>query len=255
MQDVVVVVPATTTTEATAAAATATATTKTATKTKTTTTIQSVAIDDIIANKILPTHQYEESSSTATTTTTTKIEQVFLLKVDVQGHEPAVFQGITTALREQKIDLILTEYWPKGIDYMNESLGPGRECTTYSVAMLQLFVDHGYQLYQLRVTTDPRAPQDAARLRMRQHNEGQQYMPTTSLKEFCHFFYELERKYRDGDGRTINSSGERYEFGYWSDVVAVRPGFAFGTAYQHQPVTTAGRLLEQTRIGSSTTSS
>ena len=170
-------------------------------------------------------------------------------------NRPYLFQGLTNALRDQKIDIILTEYWPKGIDYMNESMGPGRECTTYSVAMLQLFVDHGYQLYQLRVITDPRAPQDAARIRMRQHNEGQQYMPTTSLSEFCHFFYDLERKYRDGDGRTIQSSGELYEFGYWSDVVAVRPGFAFNTAYQHQPMTKAGRLLEQTRIGSSTTSS
>ena len=49
------------------------------------------------------------------------------------------------------------------------------------------------------------------------------------------WFCEFERKYRDGDG--MAKTGGIYEFGYWTDVLAVRPGFKFPDA----PVTKTGQ--------------
>lgn len=162
-----------------------------------------------------------------------------MLKVDVQGHEPSVFSGITKSIREHKIDLVLTEYWPpKGIDFMNDSMGARKECLK-PVGMLLMLVDSGYTLYALAGLVDPRAPKDGALARMKRHNKGIKMMPINSLMDHCMWFYDLERKYRDGDG--MAQTGGIYEFGYWTDILAVRPGFKFPVA----PVTKTGKIIAQ----------
>ncbi len=45
----------------------------------------------------------------------TKIESFDLIKIDVQGYEPKVFQGMQKTIRSSKNLTILTEFWPKGI--------------------------------------------------------------------------------------------------------------------------------------------
>ena len=51
----------------------------------------------------------------------TKIESFDLIKVDVQGYEPKVFQGMQKTIRSSKNLTILTEFWPKGIIQAGES--------------------------------------------------------------------------------------------------------------------------------------
>jgi len=201
-------------------------------------TVKSVAIDDIIHNNISPTNDYSLEAGNTSESSLPNIDRLYLLKVDVQGHEPSVFSGITKSISEHKIDLVMTEYWPKGIDFMNESMGAKKECLK-PVGVLQLLVDSGYTLYALAAQVDPRAPKDGARDRMRRNNRGKKLMPIGSLMEHCMWFYDLERKYRDGDG--MATTGGIYNFGYWTDVLAVRPGFKFPAA----PVTVTGRIIAE----------
>ena len=51
----------------------------------------------------------------------TKIESFDLIKIDVQGYEPKVFQGMQKTIRSSKNLTILTEFWPKGIIQAGES--------------------------------------------------------------------------------------------------------------------------------------
>ena len=51
----------------------------------------------------------------------TKIESFDLIKIDVQGYEPKVFQGMKKTIRSSKNLTILTEFWPKGIIQAGES--------------------------------------------------------------------------------------------------------------------------------------
>jgi hypothetical protein len=60
--------------------------------------VKSVAIDDIIQNKVGPTIDYAESNSRSADG---KIDKLFLLKVDKQGHEPSVFSGLRHAVKEE----------------------------------------------------------------------------------------------------------------------------------------------------------
>ena len=186
-----------------------------------TVTVKSVAIDDIIYNKIQPSINYGQQQNGVATAAS--IERLYLLKVDVQGHEPSVFSGLQESIRENKIDMIMTEYWPKGIDFMNDSMGPGNECQK-PVGILQSLLDAGYTLYGLKAIAHPKAPRDGAIDVMRKYNRGWGHLPFGSLMEHCMWFYDLERKYRDGDGKLSSGEDQIYQMGYWTDVLAVRPG-------------------------------
>ena len=121
---------------------------------------------------------------------------------------------------------------------MNDSMGAGKECSK-PVAMVQSLADAGYTLFALAGHADPRAPKDGAHARLKRSNDGIETRPKNSLMDHCMFFYDLERKYRDGDG--MATIGGVYEFGYWTDVLAVRPGFKFPVA----PVTEGGQRIAE----------
>ena len=67
----------------------------------------------------------------------TKIESFDLIKIDVQGYEPKVFQGMQKTIRSSKNLTILTEFWPKGIIQAGES--PVKFLRTLRKMKLKLF--------------------------------------------------------------------------------------------------------------------
>ena len=67
----------------------------------------------------------------------TKIESFDLIKIDVQGYEPKVFQGMQKTIRSSKNLTILTEFWPKGIIQAGES--PENFLRTLREMKLKLF--------------------------------------------------------------------------------------------------------------------
>lgn len=174
--------------------------------------VQSVAIDDIVYNKIGPSRDYAPLPRTVTG----NIDKVFLLKVDTQGYEPNVFSGLGKAIKENKIDFIMTEYWPKGIDFMNDSMGP-QECTK-PVQTLQLLHEAGYTLYVLNLQSHPSAPMKAKDI-LHENNVGNNAItyPIHNFMAHCMWFYEIERN--NPDTTDVN-----YQMGYWTDILAVAPG-------------------------------
>ncbi len=165
-----------------------------------------------------------------------KIDKLFLLKVDTQGHEPSVFSGLKKSIQEHKIDFIMTEYWPKGIDFMNDTMGRDTECKK-SVEIMKLMYDAGYTLYTMSVTSHPKAPWNNAKWVVIRHNQlGKIEIPIHDLMAHCMWFYDLERdpKYADH-----HLSAEYYKMGYWTDVLAVAPNARLGKV----PVSENGKII------------
>jgi FkbM family methyltransferase len=130
---------------------------------------------------------------------------VFLMKVDTQGFEAAVFEGLTESIRgpNPKIQYILTEYWPKGMDFQSDK---PRACV--AADLLEKLSAQGYTLYALGVSAHPKAPkfwQQSAKDR-----------PLNNIRANCQWYYDLEDRLEP-----VNT--DNYRMGYWSDIVAVAP--------------------------------
>ena len=70
----------------------------------------------------------------------TKIENLNLIKIDVQGYEPKVLKGMKNVVKSSKGLTILTEFWPKGI------LEAGENPKEFLMMMRKM----QFQLYELK---------------------------------------------------------------------------------------------------------
>ena len=153
------------------------------------------------------------------TTFSSEPHAAFLAKIDTQGYEPAVLTGLSESLKQHKIPYILTEYWPRGMDFL---LAPSAESENDGVPaclaadVLQDLADFGYTLYALPVQTHPKAPATFFH-----RPQSQQFPPLQNAMENCRYYYELER---------LHPSDVGYKIGYWSDILAVAPGFDLPSA-------------------------
>ena len=132
-------------------------------------------------------------------------EKIFLAKVDTQGFEPMVLSGLTKSLEEHRIQFLLMEYWPRGMDLL-----AGEPDACVGAKLLQSLVNSGYTLFELKVAAHPRAPQGWKKL--------VDTRPFTSLEENCRWYFNVEKQL----------PSEEYKMGYWSDVVAVAPDADLG---------------------------
>lgn len=165
--------------------------------------VKSVAIDDIIENKVKPTIDYGHGE---------KIDHMFVLKIETQGYEPEVVKGMKRSIEMQKIDFVIMEYWPKLIDFMHES--PKNERCKKPAEMLKTFIDSGYTLYALHLKSGDNAPEKAKAYIRPDHGGVMNY---NDLQKHCEFFYEVEEKFPSED----------YHMGYFTDIVAVSPRARF----------------------------
>jgi FkbM family methyltransferase len=133
-------------------------------------------------------------------------QPVFLLKVDTQGFEASVFEGLTESIRGPKpnIHYILTEYWPKGMDFQSDK---PRACV--AADLLENLSAQGYTLYALGMAAHPRAPKKWAR-------EAAKDRPLNTIRANCQWYYDLE-------DRLASRNTNDYRMGYWSDILAVAP--------------------------------
>jgi len=184
-------------------------------------TVKSVAIDDIIiANKpVEPTEDYTgkvESNG---------INKMFLVKVDTQGFEPSVFSGLKNSIANHLVDYVITEYWPKGIDFMNDMT----EKCVKPVEILEMLASNGYKLFAMPNVAHPSSevPKEAKHYL----NDGRiNKIPYHDLKLHCMFYYEVERMF----------PSEKYKMGYWTDILAVSPKARLPKV----PVSELGNLLK-----------
>ncbi len=69
-----------------------------------------------------------------------EVEKVIFVKLDVQGYEPRILAGFMDTLRRSDKTIIMTEFWPQGID------STGGNARSY----LQDLSDLGFTLYELK---------------------------------------------------------------------------------------------------------
>jgi FkbM family methyltransferase len=159
--------------------------------------VPSLRLDDIVANTT---------------------DGVFALKVDTQGFEPNVFDGLSESLKNHKVDFILSEFWPRGMkDLYKEN--DEEECHR-ATNMMAAIVAAGYKIYATyNVIAHPMAPADFWQAQDR---------PLHNLYDHCKWYLDLERRFPT----------PTYTFGYWSDIVAVSP-----EAHVTMPVSTLGLAI------------
>lgn len=172
-----------------------------------------IKVDDIISNRIIPTNRKEDDQPNP------KIQDVFILKIDTQGFESAVFSGLVESIAMKKIHFILFEYWPRGMDLLSSS---DTKCAE-SVAILKQLDAAKYKLYALSVEAHPEAGK--AREKMNDIDNGR---PLDSFEANCNWYYEFEKRFPNAN----------YKMGYWSDILAVSPD-----AKLSDPVTSIGEIL------------
>ena len=174
---------------------------KIAKKQGTTMEVPSIRLDDVVENKIMNT-------------------DVFVLKVDTQGFEPIVLSGLSHSLQTHKIQFLLMEFWPHGMDMM-----AGREIGSCVAAeVLQNLLDVGYTLYALPSTCHPAAP-EAAKRSLRDVAT----LPLHNVQGYCKWYYHIAERFPD----------DSYKMGYWSDILAVAPTASL------KAVTPLGRALRK----------
>ena len=167
--------------------------------------IPSKKLDDIIQNDL-------------------KDKTLFMLKVDTQGFEPAVFAGAQESLQQHKIPFILTEFWPRGMDLL---MGKERD-TCVGATMLQSLADYGYTLYAMPTLSHPRAPEGWKRKMVALGKPR----PSEDLAANCQWYFEVEKENPPKPGE------DDYKMGYWSDVLAVAPG-----VHLSNPITEVGKII------------
>lgn len=149
--------------------------------------VATISLDEIIA------HRLRDGQDAA-----------FVVKVDTQGYEPAVVSGLARSLAAHKVQFLLLEYWPHGMDLLAHQ--PAGTCLAAN--LVRQLLGAGYAVYALPASAHPAAPVEAQRA-----IRDPAAMPLHDATAHCQWFYELERRY----------PSETYKMGYWADILAVAP--------------------------------
>ncbi len=169
--------------------------------------IQSIKLDDIVYNKIPDISKLDGLNHGQDIP---QLEEVFAAKIDTQGYEPKVLEGLKESIANHKIKYILLEYWPKGIDMINNS----QESCKVPVDMLLNLQSAGYKLFALPIELHPSAMTPNIRFYLDRNNH---IRPLNDLKSDCEYILKLEELFPN----------ENYHIGYWTDYLAIAPDAPF----------------------------
>lgn len=158
--------------------------------------IKSITMQQIFDNKVKPDYNSLPHDD---------FNVVYAAKIDVQGFEPMVFKGMKEAIQNHKIDYILSEWWPAGINKMNNYSERCHEALQY----LYMMADAGYTLYASHVVGHPHAG-GYKHVKTKQFRKN---LPFHDIKLYCLELYKVHD--------TLGSGTSAY--GYWADVLAVSP--------------------------------
>ena len=233
--------------------------------------VPTIRLDDIIANVTTTTNKRTATTSSSLSSSVSPFVQtdpsIYLIKVDTQGYEPFVLQGLSHSFATKQVQFVLMEYWPRGMDLISSSSSNSRSSNsndanndrtkndhtksnacTASTEVLRQLVQYGYTLYALPPSTHPRAPIGAQQyikenyFRRRDITEKEvvdtaTLLPsnhtstTTSITSFCQWFYQVEELYPSSE----------YKMGYWADILAVA-GIAPDTTHIDPTTSSSFRL-------------
>ena len=168
------------------------------------------------------------------------IDEVFAMKVDTQGFEFKVFEGMKESIKQHKIQYLLFEYWPKAMDLIagaidksssiNSSGGvsdgdngaAGLDRCEVAVNMLDMLVDAGYKLYALPLISHPSIVNSWEKFRILKKAPGR---PLHDFREHCLFLRDgmEEQLMKLSSNDTGGDSDGGCQMGVWTDVLAVAP--------------------------------
>mmetsp|Transcript_54850 Transcript_54850/g.66085 ORF Transcript_54850/g.66085 Transcript_54850/m.66085 type:complete len:197 (+) Transcript_54850:2-592(+) len=177
--------------------------------------VESVRLDDVISNNISPNND------------------IWIAKIDVQGYEPFVFQGLSESIQRRRIKFILFEYWPKGMDLQGND---NDNICESSVNILNRLVDAGYILFALHVTVHPHSyaspntKQKGPEAFGKKLGDVVNERPLDDFMENCRWYYKLDETFPMED----------YFMGFWSDIIAVAPNVSL-----EGPITTVGESIKE----------
>ena len=125
------------------------------------------------------------------------IDEVFAMKVDTQGFEFKVFEGMKESIKQHKIQYLLFEYWPKAMDLIAGAIdksssggvsdgdsGAGLDRCEVAVNMLDMLVDAGYKLYTLPLIAHPSIINTKEKFHILKNPQGR---PLHDFREHCLF--------------------------------------------------------------------
>jgi len=171
--------------------------------------VKTVTVDQILHGEVTPDFIYHDEVSKLQHSLLHRgtNERIFAAKIDVQGFEPKVFQGMKKLIQNRKIDIILTEFWPRGINTMN---GYPQNCDE-AIQYLLLMSNAGYTFYATHFQSHPKEEGYKQMLKYG-YRKG---APFHDLKLHCLEMYKLERLFPEPDGHN--------PIGKWTDYLAVSP--------------------------------
>jgi len=114
---------------------------------------------------------------------------VFLAKIDVQGHEASVFEGMQKSISQGKIRYILFEYW---VDALDQAAGlPTGSCSSVNTILRPLY-NAGYSLYDLSVLFHPGANDKSTQMA-----NWKKWFRPVDAQEHCEWFANLGKRGRE----------------------------------------------------------
>ena len=132
--------------------------------------------------------------------------KIFAAKIDVQGFEAKVFDGMKDSIFERKIHFILTEFDPMALDEVN---GFAMKCTE-SLSYIRMMHEAGYRIYALKLVTHPknkRGWEDLENIIVHQNR------PFSDVEGDCLNMYRLQNEvYKSESWAHV-----------WTDFLAVSP--------------------------------
>lgn len=133
-------------------------------------------------------------------------DDVFFLKIDVQGHEARVLQGISRSIKQHKFQYIMLEFWPTEME-LPQHLIEGERCT--AAAALHQLVAAGYVLFEMAVKSRHWAETELPLT-------GERFARPLNFDGLCEWYKRRGVEHK-----------QPTQMGYWADVLAVAPGASF----------------------------
>ena len=163
--------------------------------------VKTVTMDSFFSGKVQPDVALLQLPSSALLD-----HKIFAAKIDVQGYEPKVFDGMKDSIFERKIHFILTEFDPMALDEVN---GFAKKCTE-SLSYISMMHEAGYRIYALKLVTHPKNKRGWKDL---QSITPHQNRPFSDAKEDCLNIYWLQNEvYKSEPWAHV-----------WTDFLAVSP--------------------------------
>lgn len=124
------------------------------------------------------------------------IDEVYAIKIDTQGFEPSVFEGLEESIKNHKIKYVLTEYWPNGMALMRNNTDD--KCGV-STRILSQLTAAGYSIYALPIQAHATIKDHKV-----SNEKWREERPLNDFRADCEYMLELEKRFPHEEYRMVS---------------------------------------------------